>query len=193
MPETTDQEKKLGETIRLFGKIMDDPTRVAIWFEILRSPEISAKDLMKRINIKKTAMYYHLTILEENEVIDYSLIKKEKHYSIKYNFFDLLVGKSADLKGKEKEVDLFFLYIINSLLQKEITKLRNSPNTEYKREKYPIPLHGLWFCKKEKLEQIKENFYQMWNKIVELDEGEGPETIVNTEMVYFWGLVDFLS
>lgn len=191
MSEKVDDGEIIEETIEKLHKLMMDPTRVAIWFEILRTPDITAKELMKVINIKKTAMYYHLSLLEEEKVIDFTLDGKEKNYHIKLNFFDLFMEKQSKQKVSGKNIDLFFLFLINSFVQKEIIRVSNTAEENYKPKKYPVQRTGMWFCTEEKLEQIKEEYQQLWEKIKEIDQGEEPDMIAHTPLVYFWGLSIF--
>lgn len=186
-PETIEQ------LVNLMKKLMLDPTRVAIWFEILRKPGITAKELMNVIQIRKTAMYYHLNLLEENDVITAKTKSGQKHFEIILNFFELFESKKSLLKGHEQEFDLFAFMIINSFVQREINRIQNIPKDQYTKKKYPIPFIGMWFTNMEKLQKAKEDFQVFYDKVIELDEGEDASTITNTKMSYFWGLVDFES
>ncbi|MBD3193203.1 MAG: hypothetical protein GF308_21395 [Candidatus Heimdallarchaeota archaeon] len=191
MSKERKNEETIEEAIEKLQKLMMDPTRVAIWFEILRTPGITANELMDIIDIQKTAMYYHLGLLEEENVIDFDLKKKEKHFRVSLNFFSLFTEKRNKGKITEKNTDLFFLFLLNSFIQKEIVRVSNIPDTEYKAKKYPLPKSGMWFCTKEKLTQIKEEYLKLWERIKKIDQGEGPENIVHTPLVYYWGLAIF--
>ena len=81
--------------------------------------------------------------------------------------------------------------IINSFIQRELKRLQEISSAEYSREKHAIPYTGLWFATREKIEQIKDEHQQLWNKIIEIDEGEGPEGVTHIPLTYFWGIIDF--
>ena len=172
---------------------MIDPTRVAIWFEILRKPGITAKELMEIILIQKTAMYYHLKILEENAIITMKRQKGANHYNILMNFFDLYQVDKNEFKGNEREFSIFSLLIANSLMQREINQITAMSDKEFKdREKSPVHHIGMWFCTKEKLAKIKDEFQALWSKIKEVDQTEDTqESIVNADFGFYWGLADF--
>lgn len=191
MVKSKQETEAIQETLDLLQELMLDPTRVTIWFEILRRPSITAKELMKVIKIKKTAMYYHLDKLERNAVISAETMKGQKHYKIIKNFFELYERSGKELKGMKKEFNLFSLLIVNSLVQREINKLINSSEEEVKKRKYPISYVGMWFCSREKLELIKEDYKKLFHKIKTIDEDEDKDSIVDAEITYYWGLVDF--
>ncbi|MGC9777730.1 MAG: winged helix-turn-helix transcriptional regulator [Candidatus Heimdallarchaeota archaeon] len=179
------------KTAKALRTTMLDPTRVAIWFEILRKPKVTAYELMEEINIKKTAMYYHLNLLEEEGIIKGEVVKKQKHYKVLVNFFELYQAAKEFLKDKKRDLDIFSLLIVNSFIQRELNKLRNMSPEEYQKRKYPIAYSGLWFSNREKMEQIKDEYKQLFKKILELDKGEGPNTIAHTPLAYYWGIMDF--
>lgn len=176
---------------KLLQTTMLDPTRVAIWFEILRQPKITAYELMKKIPIKKTAMYYHLNLLEEKEIIKGEVVKKQKYFQAQKNFFELFLASKELLKENQREMDIFTLLVMNSFTQRELKKLMSMSSEEYELRKYPLPYSGLWFTDRDKLEQVKEEYKKFYNKIQELDRDQGSETIVFTPLAYYWGIMDF--
>jgi hypothetical protein len=183
--------KKIHESFSLLQEVMIDPTRVGIWFEIVRKPGITANELMTVIDIKKTAMYYHLTLLEEKKIVRVIKKKKVKHFFVEINFFDLYEAGKELKEGYKREVDLFGLYVINSLVQREITRVSSMSEDDLSARKYPLPFMGMWFCSREKLAHVKEEFTAFFSKINEVDEGEGADTIAHTPLTYFWGIADF--
>ncbi|HUT82690.1 MAG TPA: winged helix-turn-helix domain-containing protein [Candidatus Bathyarchaeia archaeon] len=191
MVDKTIDQKAIQETARLLQTIMLDSTRVAIWFEILRKPEITANELMTKINIKKTAMYYHLNLLEEKSIIEAVVDKKEKHYHILKNFFELFTTAKEVYLENQRDLDIFNLLVVNSFIQRELNRIQSMSKEDYQRKKYPVSYVGMWFCNREKLEQIKDEYKTLFNKILELDKGEGPETVAHTTLAYYWGLMDF--
>ena len=192
MSENRLTEKELEEILESLGKLVLDPTRVAIWFEILRKPGKTAKDLMKVIKIKKTAMYYHLNLLEENDIVRGEVIKKQKHYYIKRNFFELYEIKDPLLQEKKREFNLFSLYTLNAFVQRQINKMESMSDQEmHNQKKLPIQRVGMWFCSEEKLDRAKEAYQKFFNRLIEIDEDQSPDTITDTPMTYFWGLVEF--
>jgi DNA-binding transcriptional ArsR family regulator len=176
---------------KILQTTMLDPTRVAIWFEILRKPKITAKELMEIIPIKKTAMYYHLTLLEDEEIISSKVVKKQKYYQVQMNFFELFQASKEILKENQREMDIFTLLVMNSFNQRELNKLTSMSPKEYKNRKYPLPYSGLWFTTREKLEKVKEEYKKFYDKILELDKDQGPESIAYTPLAYYWGIMDF--
>ena len=193
MAEINGKPLTTNEIFELIRKVMLDPTRVAIWFEVLRKPGITAKELMNIILIQKTAMYYHLKLLEEQSIIKIKRSEGLKHYYILLNFFDLYKADEKELEGKEREFRIFSLLIANSLMQREINQLEMMSDSQFKEsEKTPVHKIGLWFCTKEKLEMIKQEFAALWNKIKEVDKKEDTqESIMNADFTFFWGLADF--
>lgn len=191
MSEQNETYKKMQESFKLLRKVMIDPTRVGIWFEIVRKPGITAKELMKVIDIQKTAMYYHLVMLEEKKIVRVVMDKKVKHFFVEINFFELYEASKELQKDYRREFDLFGLYVINSLIQREITHINSMTEEEILARKYPMPSIGMWFCSREKLAQVKEEFQTFFNKIKKIDEGEGFDTIAQTPMAYFWSIADF--
>jgi predicted transcriptional regulator len=191
MAEGKQETETIQETLNLLQELMLDPTRVTIWFEILRRPSITAKELMKVIKIKKTAMYYHLDKLERNVVISAETIKGQKHYKIIKNFFEFYERSGEELRGMKKEFNLFSLLIVNSLVQREINRLINSSEEEVKKRKYPISYVGMWFCSREKLKLVKEDYKKLFHKMKTIDEDEDKDSIVDAKITYYWGLVDF--
>ena len=182
------ETEKIAKMLRT---IMLDPTRVAIWFEILRKPHITAYELMKVINIKKTAMYYHLNLLEAEGILKVKVVKKQKHYEVLVNFFELYQAAKEFLKDKHRDLDIFSLLIISSFIQRELNKLMNMSKDEYQKRKYPITYSGMWFTNREKMEQIRNEYKKLYDKIMELDKGEGPDTVAHTPLAYYWGIMDF--
>lgn len=182
------EHKKIA---KLLQTTMLDSTRVAIWFEILRQPKITASKLMKKIPIKKTAMYYHLNILEEKGIIKSEVVKKQKYFQAQMNFFELFLASKDFLKENQREMDIFTLLVMNSFIQRELNKLTNMSSEEYENRKYPLPYSGLWFTNRDKLEQVEEEYKKFNKKILELDKDQGPESIVFTPIAYYWGIMDF--
>ncbi len=193
MAEKNSKDLSTHEIFELIRKVMLDPTRVAIWFEVLRKPGITAKELMNVILIQKTAMYYHLKLLEERSIIKIKRSEGLKHYYILLNFFDLFQVDKKEIEGKEREFRIFSLLIANSLMQREINQLSMMSENQFKEsEKTPVNKIGMWFCTKEKLEMIKQEFAALWNKIKDVDEKEDTqESIINADFTFFWGLADF--
>ncbi|MHA1155104.1 MAG: winged helix-turn-helix domain-containing protein [Candidatus Heimdallarchaeota archaeon] len=193
MAEKNSKSLTTNEIFDLIRKVMLDPTRVAIWFEVLRKPGITAKELMNVILIQKTAMYYHLKLLEEHYIIKIKRSEGLKHYHILLNFFDLYEVDKKELKDKEREFQIFSLLIANSLMQREINQLGMMSDKQFQESK-KTPTHkiGMWFCSREKLEMIKQEFSDIWNKIKEVDEKEDTqESIINADFAYYSGLADF--
>jgi predicted ArsR family transcriptional regulator len=189
-----DEEKDtLQKTIIKIQKLIGDPTRVMIWFEIFRNPSITAKKLMQVVDIQKTAMYYHLKNLEEESLISSTQVKGINHYQITTNFFTFFENKDIDFsEGKIDKISrLFNLYITNALVQREIRRVAVASETALKQTKYPISHTALWFCKKERLEMVKNEYEKLKQKIIQIDEGSEGDSIEQADYSYYWGVIDF--
>jgi hypothetical protein len=128
----------LSFDIQAFEELMTNPTKIAIWTEIFRKPGITAKDLIQRLQYKKTKMYYNLGAMLDKGLIDAEIVPVKQTLSLKkYRIskgFEQLLRNPEVLLEKPKEFKLFSLFTIIALLQYEITKTLNITNEELKSE-----------------------------------------------------------
>ena len=122
---------KTSEIAEGMVKLVNDPIKITLWFEILRNPGISAKKLQKKLRMKGTAIYYHLQQLEESKLIHIETKQVrnfiQKEYTISDEFVDDKESGAFKIFVKEypKEVLLFELYLMSSMINKQIRHLTN--------------------------------------------------------------------
>ncbi len=128
----------LSFDIQAFEELMINPTKIAIWTEIFRKPGITAKDLIKRLQYKKTKMYYNLGAMLEKGLIEAEIVHvKQALIQKKYRIskgFEYLLKKPEVLMEKPREFKLFSLFTIVALLQYEINKTLKVTNEDLKSE-----------------------------------------------------------
>ncbi|MFX0052697.1 MAG: winged helix-turn-helix transcriptional regulator [Candidatus Hermodarchaeota archaeon] len=110
-------------------KLVNNPVKISLWFEILRNPGITAKELQQKLRMKGTAIYYHLQQLEESRLIQIqtkqvrNFIQKEYHISEEF-VEDKETGALKIMAEKyPREVALFELYLMASMINKQIQRL----------------------------------------------------------------------
>ena len=101
-------------------KLVNDPLKIALWFEIQRNAGITAKELSEKLKLKGTNIYYHIKQLEKSNLIvseskqvsNSNLL--EKYYSINMDYFAVEEWKARFEIGKTerlwKEIILYNLY-----------------------------------------------------------------------------------
>jgi hypothetical protein len=111
------------------AKLVKDPVKITLWFEILRNPGITAKQLQKKLGMKGTTIYYHLQQLDEGRLIDIHT-KQVRNFIQKQYFIsdEFIKDKEADslrimAKKYPREVALFELYLMSSVINKQIQRL----------------------------------------------------------------------
>ncbi|MFX0173369.1 MAG: winged helix-turn-helix domain-containing protein [Candidatus Hodarchaeota archaeon] len=113
---------------------MTNPTRTAIWSEIFRKPEITAKELIQTLNFKKTKMYYNLKEMLNSGLIEAEVITVKQSLNLKkYHIskeFERILKNQEEIMEKPRESKLFNLFIILALLKIEIRKTLNLTNEE---------------------------------------------------------------
>ena len=148
--------------------LVNDPIKIAIWFDIMRSDGITAKAIAQKLNLKGTNIYYHLKHLEEkkliisktNVVAGTNLI--EKTYTINKKFY----GKEErelrrglrDSPGKMRDAILFQLYLTAFAISKQIIEVSTMSNEEIKEqmEKETLPFSKLILFNNQDLEKATE-------------------------------------
>ncbi|MFX0209385.1 MAG: winged helix-turn-helix transcriptional regulator [Candidatus Hodarchaeota archaeon] len=120
---------KSTEIAESMVKLVKDPVKISLWFEILRNPGITAKELQQKLRMKGTAIYYHLQQLEESRLIQIktkqvrNFIQKEYHISEEF-VEDKETGALKIMAEKyPREVVLFELYLMASMINKQIQRL----------------------------------------------------------------------
>ena len=144
-------------------KLVKDPVKITLWFEILRNPDITAKQLQQKLGMKGTAIYYHLQQLEESKLIDIHIKRVrnfiQKQYSISDAFIKDKESDSLKIMAEKypKEVRLFELYLMSSLINKQIQRLTRDPDKEL-----PINNHDSFgevlLIDEELVENIREKY-----------------------------------
>jgi DNA-binding MarR family transcriptional regulator len=129
-------EMESSEIADSMVKLVKDPVKITLWFEILRNPGITAKQLQKKLGMKGTTIYYHLQQLEENKLIDIHTKQVrnfiQKQYNISDEFMEEKESDSLKIMAKKypKEVALFELYLMSSLINKQIQRLTRDQNED---------------------------------------------------------------
>ncbi len=127
---------KSNEIAESMVKLVNDPVKISLWFEILRYPGITAKQLQKRLRMKGTAIYYHLKQLEESRLIHIhtkqvrNFIQKE--YKISNEFVEDKESGTLKIMAEKypREVALFELYLMSSLINKQIQRLTKNQDED---------------------------------------------------------------
>ncbi|MHA1420125.1 MAG: winged helix-turn-helix domain-containing protein [Candidatus Heimdallarchaeaceae archaeon] len=124
--------------------LVNDPIKIAIWFDIMRSDGITAKAIAKKLNLKGTNIYYHLKHLEEKKIIlsktniveGTNLI--EKTYRINKKFYGAeereVRHKFRDSPEKMRDAILFQLYQTAFMVGKQIMEVSKLSNEEVKEQ-----------------------------------------------------------
>lgn len=136
---------KLLEATKNLAK---EPTRLSIWFETLKHPKITAKTLMTALNINKTNIYYHLKILEEDNLLETTLLPvpqkpnlQFKQYRVSHaHYEEITQGLFSNLwQEYPKDAQLIELHLMSMLIKRQIRKLDSKTNNEVKNQTPPNP------------------------------------------------------
>ncbi len=169
-------------------KVLNDSTRMALLFVILREREVSVEDLRKCLNIKGNTIYYHLKLLERTNLLS---LRKEsvegtnltrKLYSVNPKFW-LMKNDPKWLEIVQKNKKSAFMiemYLAIASLMEAIQRFRNMPEDEFQRfylEKNPQI--DVFFMKKQDYQTlqeiinkfIKERFSEDFSEILKESEG----------------------
>ena len=152
-------------------ELINEPVKLTLWWTILRNPSITAKELKKKSKINSNSIYYYLNQLEKFHLIDSELenIPKsnlsQKKYSISKHFINSKkTGTLAkELQGQEREVQLFELLLMNSILLQTINNLESVTNSEYKEKSTAkkTPFGELLLFEQEQVEIVKKVFTEL--------------------------------
>ncbi len=153
--QVTDLLQRLEEFHRMKGgkmseksisiKMLDmvsDPIKIEIWDEIMRGVNLTAKELTKKLNLKKTNIYYHLNQLEESKLIvseNHILPGKnllQKTYKINEEIYspkEFKVRKElVENLDRMREAALFQHYLVVMHLNRKILQISEMTNEEVK-------------------------------------------------------------
>ncbi|MFX0014441.1 MAG: winged helix-turn-helix domain-containing protein [Promethearchaeota archaeon] len=192
----------MPSNIAAFEKLMTNPTRIAIWAEIFRKPGITAKELIKVLDFKKTKMYYNLKemlksgLIEAEEItVKHSLILKKYRISKE---FEKVLQKREELMEKPREIKLFSLFTILTLIQIEIRKTLNTTNEEILESKKKAMeenrfsrVIGLLFYSMDREQQFLDSFYEFLDTKIKhhVRDSIDPETYEKTYGNFFFGFI----
>ena len=149
-------------------ELINEPVKLTLWWTILRNPSITAKELKKKAKINSNSIYYYLNQLEKYHLIDSELetIPKsnlsQKKYSISEHFIKSKKTGSLtkELQGQDREVQLFELLLMNSILLQAINNLESETNFEYDEilKSKKAPIGELLLFEQKQVEIVKKLF-----------------------------------
>ena len=168
--------------------LASDPLRISIWFEIQRKPGITAKELMTRLKLEGTNIYYHLKKLEEGKLIvaETKPVPKsnllEKFYSVNMEFFAPEEWKARRKIGESrkylKEIYLYTLYFNMFLINKLIIDVQEKSEEEILKliEDEKHPMSKVIFFKKEDLPPVRDKIAELYELTMQVkrDAGRDP-------------------
>ncbi|MFX1255832.1 MAG: winged helix-turn-helix domain-containing protein [Promethearchaeota archaeon] len=193
MEELIDTKKSLAienfiKVIKEEPDVLEDSTRMALLFIIMRQKEVTVEDLRDLLNIKGNTIYYHLKKLEDAGII---AVKKEpvpgtnlsrKICSTNPEFFEHKKDPTWEkiVKQNLKFAFLGEMYLAAAALMEAIRSYRSMSEGEFGRyfaEKKPQC--DVLFLKKEQFLQLQSIITEFIQKTVKddlsqfLDESEG--------------------
>ncbi len=122
--------------------MVSDTIKIEIWDEIRRGVNITAKELAKKLNLKKTNIYYHLNQLEESRLIvseNHILPGKnllQKTYKINeetYSPKEFKIRRELyETQERMREAFLFQYHIVVMHLNRKILQISKMTNEEVK-------------------------------------------------------------
>ncbi len=122
--------------------MVSDPIKIEIWDEIRRGVNLTAKELAKKLNLKKTNIYYHLNQLEESRLIvseNHILPGKnllQKTYKINeetYSPKEFKIRRELyETQERMREAFLFQYHIVVMHLNRKILQISKMTNEEVK-------------------------------------------------------------
>ena len=196
---------KSGVSIDILD-LVNNPIKIAIWFEIMREDGITAKEISKRLDLKGTNIYYHLKHLKDNKlIISKSKVVPgtnllEKTYNINKKFYESeerdLRLEFIDSPKKMRDVILFQLYLTAFVIGKQIMEISNMSTAEIKEQidNKTLPFSKIVLCNEQDLKKATD---LLTNSISSLDlirEGEDQaEYEKNAEYGILLGLVSMFK
>ncbi len=159
--------------------MVSDPIKIEIWDEIRRGVNLTAKELTKKLNLKKTNIYYHLNQLEESRLIvseNHILPGKnllQKTYKINEELYspkEFKVRRALmENLDKVREAALFQHYLVVMHLNRKILQISEMTNEEVK-ESIKQDKHSrakILYIRESDVDLVKETFDVLFSKIIE--------------------------
>lgn len=122
--------------------MVSDPIKIEIWDEIRRGVNLTAKELAKKLNLKKTNIYYHLNQLEESRLIvseNHILLGKnllQKTYKINEEIYSpkefKIRRELVENLDRMRDAALFQYYLVAMHLNRTILQISEMTNEEVK-------------------------------------------------------------
>ena len=179
-------------------KVLNDSTRMALLFVILREKEVSVDDLRKSLNIKGNTIYYHLKLLERTNLLS---LRKEpvkdtnltrKLYSINSKFWQMKNDpKWAEIVQKNmKAAFMIEMYLAIASLMEAIQRFRTMSEEEFHQfHSRNNPQVDVLFMKKDDYTTLQE----IINKFIEERYSEEFSEILNKSEGYVYSIFAYPS
>lgn len=152
-------------------ELINEPLQLSIWWIILRYPNITVKELKKKTKLQGNSIYYHLNHLEKLQLIEAELQNlpksnlSQKKYSISKAFMNAKENGllAREFTGKDKEVLLFEMLLMNSIVYQSIKTLRNIPEESFESQtkEKSIPFGELLVFKEKDFEKVTKLFTEL--------------------------------
>ena len=159
--------------------MVSDPIKIEIWDEIRRGVNLTAKELAKKLNLKKTNIYYHLNQLEESRLIvaeNHILPGKnllQKTYKINeetYSPKEFKVRRElVENLDRMRDAALFQYYLVAMHLNRTILQISEMTNEEVK-ESIKQDKHSrakILYVRESDVALVKETFDGLVDAIIE--------------------------
>ncbi len=159
--------------------LVSDPIKIEIWDEIQRGVNLTAKELTKKLNLKKTNIYYHLNHLEESRLIvseNHILPGKnllQKTYKINEEIYspkEFEVRRELyETQERVREAFLFQYYIVVMHLNRKILQIFEMTNEEVKEliEQDKHSYAKIHYIRDKDLALVRETFDGLVSSIIE--------------------------
>lgn len=159
--------------------MVSDPIKIEIWDEIRRGVNLTAKELAKKLNLKKTNIYYHLNQLEESRLIvseNHTLPGKnllQKTYKINeetYSPKEFKIRRELyETQERMREAFLFQYHIVVMHLNKKILQISKMTNEEVKEliKQDKHSLAKILYIRDNDVALVKETFDSLVSTIFE--------------------------
>ena len=163
----------ISNSVERIFKLLRNPLRTALFVEILENKDITAKELIEKLYLKGTRIYFHLNKLEEEKIIVSTkhIIHRtnvfESTYQVNKEFykgsFEDILDEGNKSLDKLKDRILFQLYLGNFLVNNQIRKIQSMTTTEFK-ECYPqktTVFPQVFYVSDEDFPQFKTKFDEL--------------------------------
>jgi predicted transcriptional regulator len=103
--------------------IISEPTRARIYFETLLCRNVSARYLMERMTVSRSALSHHLSILVKEGILNFHIETEERPHKVYYLTKDWLFHRLKEFESIIIELQTFVSIATNNLkrIKKEIT------------------------------------------------------------------------